>query len=63
MKIKETRGRPRKYNFELKKGQVSSFSESNNKTIQILFLSFAKKHGFKFRTWNEQDVLFIKRVS
>ena len=71
MKVKETRGRKRKHDFSLKKGQTVSFAEPNNKTVQILALAFARNKGWKFRTWNDvekvegNDVnkLFVKRIS
>jgi hypothetical protein len=60
MVIKETRGRKRKYNFNLKKGQVVSQTFSNG--ARRTALQTAKNKGWKFRTWKENDFLFIARV-
>lgn len=60
MEAVETRGRPRIYDFNLKKGQVVSMAE--NKTAQIIALKTAKNNGWKFRTWTLDGVLYVKRI-
>lgn len=60
MEAVETRGRPRLYDFNLKKGQVVSMAE--NKSAQIIALKTAREKGWKFRTWNIEGKLFVKRI-
>lgn len=59
MKIKETRGRKKKYEFNLKVGQVVSMPFSNGARTSAL--AYARKNGLRFRTWREGDVLKIGR--
>lgn len=61
MKAKETRGRPKKYDFTLKKGfhQQLPFSTGARTTA----LKFAKEKGWKFRTWREDENLIVLRIS
>jgi hypothetical protein len=60
MKIKETRGRPKKYNFDLKKGDFIVMKMSNGARVSAL--AHAKVKGWIFRTWQDKGKLNIKRV-
>lgn len=60
MKVKETRGRPKKYDFRLKKGDFLKIPMSNG--ARVTALKFARDKGWTFRTWQDNGSLFIKRV-
>lgn len=59
MKRKETRGRPRKYDFKLKKGEFTSLPFSTG--ARTTALKFAKDQGFKYSTWRDGEILFVLR--
>jgi len=61
MKAKETRGRHKKYDFKLKKGQLKilPFSDGARTTA----LRYAKTNGLKYRTWREDENLNVLRVA
>jgi len=61
MKPKETRGRPKKYDFTLKKGQ--SMSEPFSVGARTTALKFAKSKGWKYRTWRENENLIVMRLA
>lgn len=61
MEPKETRGRPKKYDFRLKKGQLKKMPFSNG--ARITALRYAKNNGLKYRTWVESGVLNILRMT
>lgn len=60
MIAKETRGRPKKYDFTLKKGQ--SMSQDFSVGARTTALKFAKNKGWKYRTWREGEKLMVLRV-
>jgi len=60
MKAKETRGRPKKYDFTLKKGH--SISQPYSTGARTTALKFAKTKGWKYRTWVEGETLIVLRV-
>jgi hypothetical protein len=59
MKIKETRGRKKKYNFHLKKEQQMKVPFSNS--ARQLAYKAALSGGYKIKTWVEFDNLIIVR--
>jgi hypothetical protein len=61
MKVKETRGRPRKYNFSLKKGQSVTMPFSNG--ARVTALKYAKMNGLGYRSWVEDGQLTILRIT
>lgn len=61
MEVKETRGRPKKYDFTLKIGQFRKMTFTNGARVSAL--AFAKTQGWTFRTWQDNGKLFIKRVA
>jgi hypothetical protein len=60
MEAKETRGRPKKYDFDLEIGEWKRIKMSNGARVSAL--AYAKKKGWKFRTWQEKGKLIITRV-
>lgn len=60
MKPKETRGRPKKYDFTLKKGQ--SVTQPFSTGARTTALKFAKNKGWKYRTWRENENLIVMRI-
>lgn len=61
MKRKETRGRPKKYDFTLKKGQ--SVSQPFSTGARTTALKFAKTKGWKYCTWRDGENLIVLRES
>lgn len=61
MEVKETRGRPKKYDFSLEIGQFKRMKMSNGARVSAL--AFARYNGWKFRTWQDKGKLYIKRVA
>lgn len=61
MEVKETRGRPKKYDFELKIGQFKTMKMSNGARVSAL--AYARDKGYTFRTWQDKGKLFVKRVA
>ncbi len=60
MKAKETRGRPKKYAFSLKKGELRTLPYSDG--ARTTALRFARENKLKYRTWVEDGILNILRV-
>lgn len=61
MEVKETRGRPKKYDFSLKIGQFRKMTFSTGARVSAL--AYAKLMGWKFRTWQDKGKLFVKRIN
>ena len=53
MKAKETRGRRKKYDFRLKKGQLITMPFSNG--ARVTALRYAMDNDMKYRTWREGE--------
>lgn len=60
MKIKETRGRKKKYTFPKKKGSHVTIEDTPGAVASAHF--WAKQNGFKIRSWSENGVRIIVRV-
>lgn len=60
MKAKETRGRRKKYDFKLKKGELRTMPFSDG--ARTTALRYAKDKGLKYRTWREDENLNVLRV-
>lgn len=56
---KETRGRRKKHDFRLKKGQLITVPFSNG--ARVTALKFARDNKIKYRTWREGDTLNVLR--
>ena len=56
--IKETRGRPKKYDFGLKKNEYRIYP----RLARSAAMKYAINNGYKFRTWVENDLLHVVRV-
>lgn len=60
MKPKETRGRKKKYIFNLKKGAHTIIE--NTSGARASAHSWAKRNNWKIRTWSENGVLVVLRM-
>jgi hypothetical protein len=61
MEVKETRGRPKKYDFSLKIGEFRKMPFSNG--ARVTALAFARSKDWTFRTWQDKGKLYIKRIA
>lgn len=57
--IKETRGRPAKYDFSLKIGELRTYP----KKAQGSAMKYAARKGVKFRTWIEDNMVNVVRIA
>ena len=57
-KFKETRGRPCLYAPPTKKGDVVATHRT-----QAAVYAHAKKVGYKVRTWKENGIIYVERLS
>jgi hypothetical protein len=61
MKAKETRGRRKKYDFRLKKGQLITVPFSNG--ARVTALRYGRNNEMIYRTWRDGDLLNVLRES
>jgi hypothetical protein len=55
--FKESRGRPKAYQYPTKKGQIMPI-DSQQAAYQD-----AKRNGYKVRTWKSDGVIYVERLS
>jgi hypothetical protein len=55
--FKETRGRKQEYEYPTKKGQIVEIHSQNAAYHD------AKRNGYKVRTWKDNGVIYVERLS